>query len=117
MNHHDNSNSSKNTMAGRPIHLVMKGLLFHPPQYTRRAFAALLEYLKPRISIDWLSLMGSMMRKIEATNDLKTRIVYFSSQDLYLQLHLYGVHRMDQLSPDNHVNRCILQNASLGPVV
>ena len=117
MYHHDNNNFLEEIMAGRPTREVIGGLLFHPPQYTRRAFAALLAYIKPRISIDWLSTMGSLIRKIDATNDLDKSISSFNCQDLFLQLHLYGVHTIDQLSPDNHVDGGKSGNAYLGPVV
>lgn len=60
------------------------------PHYTRRSFAALLAFLKPRLNIDFERLMSALGGKIGQDNNL--RVGYQNQEDLYLQLHLLGVY-------------------------
>ena len=58
------------------------------PHYTRSSYAALLAFLKPRISVNWEHLMLCLLRHIEM--DRQLMIGLNSVQDLFLQLHLFG---------------------------
>lgn len=59
------------------------------PHYTRSSFAALLAFLKPRIIVDWDEFMSRLLLKIEM--DIELTLGTNSIQDLFLQLHLFGV--------------------------
>ena len=58
--------------------------------YSRRSYAALLAFLKPRIVIDWNEFMGCLLRSIESDSQLM--LGQNSIQELFLQLHLAGVY-------------------------
>ena len=61
---------------------------FPPPLYTRQSYAALVAFLKPRISIDWTEFMTCLLRNIEG--DPQLMLGQNSIQELFLQLHLSG---------------------------
>ena len=68
-----------------------RGAIRFPPLiYSRRSYAALLAFLKPRIAIDWNDFMGCLLRTIES--DQQLMLGQNSIQELFLQLHLAGVH-------------------------
>ena len=61
---------------------------FPPALYSRQSYAALLTFLKPRISIDWTEFMTCLLRNIEG--DIRLMLGRNSVQELFLQLHLPG---------------------------
>jgi hypothetical protein len=60
------------------------------PFYTRSSYAALLTFLKSRISVDWTKFMRCLLTYIEQDHQLM--IGNNSIQDLFLQMHLSGAH-------------------------
>ena len=108
MPHHDKNDIFKIMAAQyRKIGLSQ----YHNPQCTRRGFAALLAFLKPRICVDWPALMSRLIGKLEAKTDISTEMGYLSLQDLYLEMHFFGVYTAEPLQ---RVNQQTLQKTGLG---
>jgi MYND finger len=62
----------------------------HPqPRYSRSSFAAMLAFIKPRISVDWRKLMDELLDNIEL--DKRLAVGKRSLTDLFVQLRLFGV--------------------------
>ena len=95
MPHYDISNWMERILEHRRKTKILK---FHPPRTTRRGFAALLAFLKRRLSVDWEALMSTLVRKIEASEaDLPQDMGYMNRRDLYLDLHLLGVYTVNDM--------------------
>ena len=63
---------------------------FPPLIYSRRSYAALLAFLKPRIVVDWNEFMRCLLGNVESDSQLM--LGRNSIQELFLQLHLAGVY-------------------------
>ncbi|KAK1764035.1 hypothetical protein QBC33DRAFT_596390 [Phialemonium atrogriseum] len=68
--------------------------LFFPQLYNRPVFASLLCLVKSRVTVDWEKTMDILVGLIESnSNKLPLEVGYL--QELYLYLHLLGVHSVD----------------------
>jgi MYND finger len=71
------------------------GRLVNPPHYTKRGFAALMAFLKPRILVDWDAVMVQFFEII--SDRFLEGVHIFHLQDQLLQLYLAGT--------DPHIRR------------
>ena len=80
--------------AGLSQRFASKYSLFFPHLYNRPVFASLLCLVKSRVTVDWEKTMDILVGLIESnSNKLPLEVGYL--QELYLYLHLLGVHSVD----------------------
>ena len=65
------------------------GRIHNPPHYTKRGFAALMAFLKPRILVDWDAMMAQFLSTLSDPL-LNDGVHIFHIQDQLLQLYLAG---------------------------
>ena len=66
--------------------------------YHRGSFAAFLRLVKSKVNVDWDKVMDALLDLVEHDSTILMGRNYI--QELYLQLHLFGVHSMPTLQPN-----------------
>ncbi|KXJ89054.1 hypothetical protein Micbo1qcDRAFT_206636 [Microdochium bolleyi] len=90
----------------QPMHLdelmasaLMGNLLKHSlPNYQRASFVAFLRLVKTTVNTNWDAMVDHLLALIQDDSRLGTRANYW--QELYLWMHMLGVHSVDALKRD-----------------
>jgi hypothetical protein len=80
----------------RQMEAKVMSITFDPSLYTRNAIVALLAFLKPRIYVDWAAFMEHFLKLVDEDKSIivgKNHI-----HELFLHLHLSGVHSVPRLA-------------------
>ena len=75
------------------------------PHYHRGSFASFLRLVKSRVSADWEKVMDALLDLVKNDPTILMGSNYF--QELFVQLHLLGVHSVSTLQQSlNHTSHC-----------